>query len=197
MARPAMLATVPDEGAVELIRAALEEAGIAVEVKRLYPHPYAVSALATPFALRVAPEVLSAARGVLARLSEELSEEVVAQAAAGAEPEPLAFPVGVERSLRRLPWALALGLAVPFPVVCFYARARRLGALFLSAFLSLFVWLMVLAVEHGWQGDGLIVAGVPRQGQIVVALLLAVRLADLVTGCLVIALRRRRDQGAG
>src|SRR3982750_2610942 len=118
MVRPATLATVPDEGAVELIRAALEEAGIEVEVKRLYPHPYAVSALATPFALRVEPEALAAAREVLARLSDELSEGVVPQASVGAEPEPVALPVGVERSVRRLPWAIALGLMVPFPVVC-------------------------------------------------------------------------------
>jgi hypothetical protein len=190
MVRPATLATVPDEGAVDLIRAALEEAGIEVEVKRLYPHPYAVSALATPFALRVPPASLDAARGVLARLSEELGEEVVAQAAVGAEPEPVVLPRGVERSERRLRWALALGLVVPVPVVCFYAGAHRLGALLLGVFVTVFAWPFASA----WAG--LVAPNRPREGMLILALAVVVRLADLVIGLVLLAHRRRRAASA-
>jgi hypothetical protein len=84
----AELVVVPDEGAGDVIRSALVEAGIGVEVERAYAdHPFRGQVLAEPWRILVAEEDLAAARLVLERLSHELEDEVEAQAAASA-PEP-------------------------------------------------------------------------------------------------------------
>jgi hypothetical protein len=89
MARAELL-IVPDEGAGEVIRSALVEEGIPVEVERArLDHPFRPQVLAEPWRILVPAEQLTAARRVLERLSHALAGEVEAQAAAHRpEPEP-------------------------------------------------------------------------------------------------------------
>jgi hypothetical protein len=85
----AELLIVPDEGAGEMVRSALVEAGIPVQVERAYrEHPFGAQVLAEPWRILVPQEQLTAARLVLERLSHELAEEVEAQAAAYPPPDP-------------------------------------------------------------------------------------------------------------
>jgi hypothetical protein len=158
---------VPDEGAAEMVRAALVEAGIQPQFARARPdHPYHPTVFAEPWRVTVPAERLQDARNALARLEHDVAEEADAQARAwegrhglaGEEPtpEPLAdagspgragapagtlkpddqpLPSGTRRAPRLLT-ALALGFVLPFPVVCFYARARRLGAILLGLFVA-------------------------------------------------------------
>jgi hypothetical protein len=77
------LLIVPDEGAGEMVRAALVEAGIPVHVERAYrEHPFGAQVLAEPWRILVPTEQLAAARQALERLSHDLADEVEAQAAA-------------------------------------------------------------------------------------------------------------------
>jgi hypothetical protein len=136
----AALVTVPDEGAAWMVHDALTEAGIHAEVERAgADHPYAANALARPMRVFVQEEQLGEARRVLAALEHELagSDEELAAEALGAvpqQPEPSTDPR--EPRLPRLSWAVALGLLLPIPVVCFYARAWRTGALFAGLYLA-------------------------------------------------------------
>jgi hypothetical protein len=141
MARVALV-TVPDEGAAWMVRDALGDAGIEAEIERARAdHPYMASALAHPMRIFVAKGDLERARGVLAALESELAnheEELSAEALAAGQitTESPADPARLdERALPRLSWALALGLLLPVPGVCFYARAPRLGGVLLGAFL--------------------------------------------------------------
>jgi hypothetical protein len=81
------LVVVADEGAGEMVRTALAEADIPVEVRRSYPdHPYVVAPLAEPWKILVPADRLSEARQVLARLEHEMGEELEAQALAAGPP---------------------------------------------------------------------------------------------------------------
>jgi hypothetical protein len=81
------LVVVADEGAGEMVRTALAEADIPVEVRRSYPdHPYVVAPLAEPWKILVPVDRLSEARQVLARLEHDMAEEVEAQALAAGPP---------------------------------------------------------------------------------------------------------------
>jgi hypothetical protein len=85
----AELVIVPDEGAGEVVRSALVEAGIPVEVERSYAdHPFRVQVLAEPWRILVPEEQLAAARLVLDRLSHEVADDLEAQAAAATSTEP-------------------------------------------------------------------------------------------------------------
>ncbi len=96
----AELLTVPDEGAGEMIRGALTEAGIPVEVERARPdHPFRPQVLAEPWRIFVPADQLTAARAVLDRLAHELAEEVDAQAAA--HPAPADEPTPGRRRPQR------------------------------------------------------------------------------------------------
>jgi hypothetical protein len=186
------VATVADEGAADMICAALTEAEIPVELKRLYPeHPYAVSALATSFALLVPAEQRAQAEAVLARLSEELREEVIVQAAGGPEGDAVHAP-NLERQTRRLPWAIALGFALPFPGVCFYARARRLGALFLGIFVTA---LAFFVVHSSWYVSSFGYPHFPRHlvgdARWFAVIAIGAKLADHVVGAILVATARR------
>jgi len=89
----AELVVVADEGAGQMVRAALAEAGIAVEVKRHYPdHPYVAAPLAESWRILVPAERLPEAKMVLARLEQEMAEEVEAQALAAGPPPSDAPP---------------------------------------------------------------------------------------------------------
>jgi hypothetical protein len=146
-----------------MVRAALVEAGIQPEFTRARPeHPYHPTVFAEPWRVTVPEAQLADARAALARLEHDVAEEADLQARAwawksvdseqrggrrptgeGVEPDDAAdFAVGelqlppLRRQRLRFWTALALGFVLPFPAVCFYAKARRLGALFLGLFLA-------------------------------------------------------------
>jgi hypothetical protein len=176
MAR-APLVTVPDEGAAWMVRDALSADGIEVQVERAGPdHPYTANALAKPMRLFVAEQDLERARGLLAALEAEIAgsdDELHAEAlAAGSKDELAAAPA--ERALPRLSWAIALGVLLPIPVVCFYARAWRTGALFAGLYLA---GLACLFLGH----PGLMLTP-------------ASKVADLSAGLPMVALARRRAE---
>jgi hypothetical protein len=83
------LVVVADEGAGELVRAALVDAGIPVQVERHRPdHPYVVDPRAEPWRIQVPEARLAEAQQVLKRLEHEMADELEAQAlAAGPPPE--------------------------------------------------------------------------------------------------------------
>lgn len=83
------LVVVPDEGAGEVVRGALVDAGIPVEVRRHRPdHPYIVDPRAEPWRIQVPEERLTEAQQVLKRLEHEMADELEAQAlAAGPAPD--------------------------------------------------------------------------------------------------------------
>jgi hypothetical protein len=132
-----------------MVRAALVEAGIQPEFSRALPeHPYHPSVLAEPWRVTVPADRLEEARLALARLEHDVAEEADLQSRAwhgregldeGEEPrrtssDAVGGLIGGRRP--KLLTALALGFVLPFPVVCLYAGARRLGALFLGLFLA-------------------------------------------------------------
>jgi hypothetical protein len=81
------LVVVPDEGAGQVVRAALAEAGIPVEVKRHRPdHPYIVDPRAEPWRIQVPEARLAEAQQVLKRLEHEMADELEAQALAAGPP---------------------------------------------------------------------------------------------------------------
>lgn len=128
------LVTVSDEGAAEMVRAALVDAGIQPEFERAYlEDPYRASILAEPWRVFVPAERIVDAQNALARLEHEMAEEVEAQAMAwnqGIDLRPDATP----SSLPALPppgwrptrpavaWALALSALTAFLGICLYAR---------------------------------------------------------------------------
>jgi hypothetical protein len=186
-----VLVTVPDEGAAWIVRDALGAGGVTCEVEGVRrEHPYAAGALAREMRIFVADEQLAEARRLLAGLEgevaneqDELAAEAMAagrtleEAARGAPTAPQGPP--------KLRWALALGLLVPLPVVCYYARVRWLCFVFVVTF---FVTLAYAAQEleemdlrealGGWSAT---------------TVLLAVKVADLLLG-LGFVLARRRDR---
>jgi hypothetical protein len=208
------LVTVPDDGAVGVVSAALADAGIRADVRPVRPdHPYQASALARPFQISVEQDDLAEARKVLARIEHEMAEEVEAQAAASAIE---ASTGGGEVSLEsfdpgrtRFSWALALGFLVPFTVVCFYARAFRAGALFLGLFLVALgysftggVWeVQVLGgpapVSGPFDTDGVGWKEGWRRGRAAFVLASGAKAGDLAVGLATIARRRRRPRTVG
>jgi hypothetical protein len=207
------LVTVPDEGAVGVVTAALADAGIEAHVRPATPdHPYQTSALAKPFRISVAEADVEEARKVLARVQHEMAEEVDAQAAAAVPearargPESALPDVGHRRP--RYSWALALAFIVPFPAVCFYARAVRAGALFLGLFLVSVGYSFTGGI---WQveplGSPTPVSGPHDQdeidwdeawhrGGIILLLAGGAKAADLAVGLAAIARGRRRRAAA-
>lgn len=81
------LVVVPDEGAGEVARSALLEAGIPVEVKRHHrEHPYVVDPRAEPWRIQVPDDRLAEAQQVLKRIEHEMADELEAQALAAGPP---------------------------------------------------------------------------------------------------------------
>lgn len=182
------LVTVPDEGAADVVRAALEEVGIPVELQRAYPeHPYRGSALATPWKVLVPRERLAEAEEVLARTQREMAEEVDAQAgasAAAAEADKGAAPT----RRPRITWAVALAFLLPLPVVCFYARAWRRGALWLG--LTLVPFALVLARAIWSFAPGFAADSPLDYGDYLLLLFVAAKAADLFVALALIVLGR-------
>jgi hypothetical protein len=122
-----------------MVRDALAAGGVICEVEAAgADHPYTANALARPMRIFVAPEQLAEARRLLAALEGELAnhdEDLTAQAlAAGRLIDEESVKEAPPDHRPSLGLALALGLLLPAPVVCFYARANRIGLLFLLAF---------------------------------------------------------------
>lgn len=128
-----VLVTVPDEGAAAAVCEALAEAGLFAEAKLSWRrHAYQPSALATPFDVLVKDADAEAARAVLRRLAEENVSR-------------LESPEHEERQTsgwwrRPSPWIAVIVALIPVvPLACFYAGARRMGALFAGVTLTAFV----------------------------------------------------------
>jgi hypothetical protein len=95
------LMIVPDEGAGEMVRSALVEAGIEVEVERAYGGgPFRPQVLAEPWRILVPEEQVAEARLALTRLEHELAQELEAQAAAHTRANPPTEDAGPSRKKR-------------------------------------------------------------------------------------------------
>jgi hypothetical protein len=152
------LATLRDEGAVEVAKEALAEAGIPVEIRRTGGNAYFGSATATEVELRVPEDKMLDAEAVMARLSHESEQAALAEA--GVPPDPNEDGPAVEPR-RRISWALALSLLLPFPGGgCMYARAFRTGLVLAGVFVGLVLaGVAGVRVEHGtevWIGTKLV-----------------------------------------
>jgi hypothetical protein len=186
------LVTVPDEGAAETVRAALAEVDIPVRLERARPeNPYRVQVLAGAWRILVPEERLAEAQLSLQRLEKEMAEEVDAQAA-GWEPEGAAAAATPEVPRRpgpKISFALALGALLPFPVSCFYVRARWRGAIWLGLVVAAFV--LAMAGDGGYRllpfGEDSPLA----YGDRLLLVCLFAKLADLFVALLLIAFRRR------
>jgi hypothetical protein len=125
MARIALV-TVSDEGAAEMVRAALVDAGIVPEFERVYLDPYRVSALAESWRVFVPADRLQEAQNALARLEHEMVEEVEAQSKAWQSSADQRLDVAPPRrwrpSRQAVLWTLALTALFPFLAICLYAR---------------------------------------------------------------------------
>jgi hypothetical protein len=185
------LVTVPDAGAAEVVSSALSEVDIPFEVQRAGPEdPYRGSVLAAPWRVMVPEERLEEARAWLDRVEKEIAEEIDTQAAAPAGPEgggaatdrPRPDPT---RRSPKISWALGLAVVLVFPVVCFYVRAWRRGAIWMG----MFVLPLVLMVS-GYEYLPAVEPPLARVDTLILILVWA-KLADLFVGLLLIVLRRR------
>jgi hypothetical protein len=196
-----VLVALPDEGAADLVRTTLAEAGIPGSIERAHrEHPYA-GALAAPWKVLIAEEHLKEAQAALARLEMEMAEEVDAQAALAAAGNPDVAPAGAgggpadatdTRRLPRVSWALALALLVFFPVVCFYARAWKRGAVLLGLFVAGLALMLASGIsdyQPALGGDGLLTFG-----DQLLLVFIATKLADLFIGLPRVVLLRRQAQ---
>jgi hypothetical protein len=186
------LVTVPDEGAADVVRSALDEVGIPVELRRVgLENPYRGSVLAAPWRIMVPEERLDEARRWLDRVEQELADEVESQAGVAEGSEAVTEPPLPDPTRRspKIAWALGLAAILVFPVVCFYVRAWRRGALWLGMFLLPLVLLGVRAVS-GYELLPQIEPPLERIDTLLLILIWA-KLADLFVGLLLIVLRRR------
>jgi hypothetical protein len=132
--------TLRQAGGAEVAREALADHGIPVEIKRLSNFSLYFGAPAPEeFEVRVPPEHVAEAHQVLQSLSRELEEQVLAEAGVAADEESDELPPP-ERRPRKPSWAVAIALIAPIPGCgLLYARAFRLGYLFLGLSVALFV----------------------------------------------------------
>jgi hypothetical protein len=186
----AALVTVPDEGAAWIVRDALAAGGVSCEVERVgLDHPYSANALARQMRIFVAEEHLAAAQRLLAALEGEVAnhdEDLTAEALAAGRPEDVpgkdAPPPGRDP---RISWALALGLLLPIPAVCLYARASRLGAVLLGVFVMGMVYCPPWDLQVLGFSD-------PKEDSVIGLIAPGAKVADLAVGIPLVALRRRR-----
>jgi hypothetical protein len=136
--------TLRDAGGAEVVKELLADHGIAVEIRRLSNFTlYFGAPTSEEFEVRVPDDRVDEARQLLDVLSEELQARVLAEA--GVPPgdgderggDDLPPP---ELRPRKLAWAIAIGLIAPVPGCgLLYARAFRLGYLFVGLAIALFV----------------------------------------------------------
>jgi hypothetical protein len=169
------------------VRDALAAGGVTCEVEGArVEHPYMASALARPMRIFVADEHLAEARRLLAGLEGDAAndDELAAQALSAGR-------LVDDESVKEVPpdeppslgLALAFGLLLPAPVVCFHARANKLGMVFLGVFvLGLFfgpLSIFGLGDDHEENSTVGLIAPVAK-------------VADVAVGIPLVLLRRRR-----
>jgi len=183
------LVTVPDEGAAWTVRDALAAGGITCDVERAgLDHPYTANALARQMRIYVEEEQLAEARRLLAALEGEVAnhdDDLTAQAlAAGrlADEAAAAEPPPVQRE-PSLSWALVVGLLLPLPAVCLYARASRLGLLLVGLFVVGLIY--ALPEMNGFE--------LPEEDRALFFIAPAAKLADLLVGIALVLFRRPRS----
>jgi hypothetical protein len=137
------VSTVRDRAAAEVAKEALTAINIPVEIRLLGKNPYFGSITAEEWEIRVPEEHEDDALEELDRIGAELEQAVFAEAGVPA-------PEGVsgedddlhadEEQPKKLSWALALSLILPFPGGgCMYARANALGLTIFGVWLGLVV----------------------------------------------------------
>jgi hypothetical protein len=144
MARVALV-TLPDEGAADMVRGALNEVGIQPEFERVFlEHPYGSSILAEPWRVFVPADRLADAQAAVARLIHDMAAEVDTQAMAwswrgeGQGQQGQRHEDGHDRheaqpraartwrpSRVTVGWALALTILIPFLTIGLYLRVAR------------------------------------------------------------------------
>jgi hypothetical protein len=135
MARVALV-TLPDEGAADMVRGALNEVGIEPDFERVFvEHPYRSTILAETWRVFVPAERVSEAQAAVARLVHDMAEEVETQAMAwswrhrdeeGAAHDTDPGPARAWRPSRAtVAWALALTILIPLLTVGLYLRVAR------------------------------------------------------------------------
>jgi len=137
------ISTVRDRAGAELAQETLRAAGIVAEIRLVGQNPYFGSVSAEEYEVRVPEESEEAALAELRRLSEQIEQAVYAEAGVPSDGRDDALHVEVERP-RKLSWAVALSLVLPFPGGgCLYARAPRIG------FVLFGVWLGITVAAMG------------------------------------------------
>ncbi len=201
-----------------MVRAALVEAGVEPQFARAIPdHPYRPTVFAEPWRVTVPSSQLRQGQDALARLEHDVADETERQARAWYGREEAAdsetpTSSGPPRQHPRLGWALALAVALPFPTVCFYVRAHRMGALFLGIFVAAFAFVVVddgrsptrwglgraplhaevdVAPPPALQND---VPSLSLTDRIVTAHIIA-KLGDAIVGIALLQRRRRKTSG--
>ncbi|HEY0711852.1 MAG TPA: hypothetical protein VGF45_04205 [Polyangia bacterium] len=142
------LMTLPDEGAAEMVRGALNEVGIEPEFERVFlEHPFRASVVAEPWRVFVPADRLAAAQTAVERLVHDMASEVETQSMAwsfrAAETETsrddgdAGHPDGHARdasafidstwrpSRSTTAWALALTILIPLLTIGLYHRKSR------------------------------------------------------------------------
>ena len=138
--------TVHDDGAAQVAREKLADAGIPVELKSLGQNPYFGAVTAQEIEVRVPSERLAEAALQLEQLERQVEASLLAEAGmfGGDAPDApddedddeggsMALPPPELRPLK-LSWAIVLSLLLPFPAGCFYARAWKIGYLLCGLF---------------------------------------------------------------
>jgi hypothetical protein len=126
--------TLRDPGSAEVLREALAERDIPVEVRRTTNFQLYFGAPGEEFELRVPAEHLDDARKLIEALSEELQKSVLAEAGVAPGENDAAYADDElpppERRPRKPAWAVGISLISPIPGCgLLYARAFRLGYL--------------------------------------------------------------------
>jgi hypothetical protein len=81
------ISTVRDDGAAQVAKEALEDAGIQVRLKKQGINPYLASVTADVYEVMVPEERVADGESILSRLAGELEQALIAQAGAAAEVE--------------------------------------------------------------------------------------------------------------
>ena len=135
MARVALV-TLPDEGAAEMVRGALNEVGIEPDFERVFlEHPYRSSILAERWRVFVPADRVHEAQAAVARLVHDMAEEVELQSMAWSwrSEDDGGVPHDGEPARARtwrpsratVAWALALTILIPFLTIGLSLRGTR------------------------------------------------------------------------
>ena len=130
------ISTVRDRAAAEVAKEALSAINIPVEIRLLGKNPYFGSITAEEWEVRVPEEHEDAALQELERIGAELEQAVFAEAGVPAKEED--DDDLHEEQPKKISWALALSLILPFPGGgCMYARANALGLIIFGVWLGI------------------------------------------------------------